>query len=323
MIASKIKPIKVIYNPHAGAKRHIISKDVITLEDIKSLFERYQIPAKFYPTKYPGHATELAKDAVREKFGTVIAAGGDGTVDMVATALVGTDINVGVLPLGTFMNVAVMLSIPFDIEKAVLLIKIGRTRKIDVAQIISLDGQKLEKPRYFIENAGIGLEAELQKHSSELEKGNVKAIFQITQTLREYWYRKVKINLDGEIIEKHATLVEVSNGPMSATALHLAPQAKLNDHRLTVSLFHMTKFELARYFFKMKREGKVGSAKIERFYAKKVKIETKRPRAVHADATIFGTTPVEFRIIPNALNVITGFPEDSKAGLSKRTVLDP
>lgn len=317
------KPIKVIYNPHAGAKRHLVQRGSVSLEDMEALFERYQIPAKFYPTKYPGHATELAKEAIKEKFETVIAAGGDGTVDAVATALVGTQINVGVLPLGTFMNVAAMLSIPFDLEKAVLLIKIGRTRKIDVGQIISLNGEKLKEPCYFIENAGIGLEAELQKQFSEVEKGNLKVIFPIIQTLREYWYKKVKINLDGKIIEKRATLVEVSNGPKSAVALSLAPQAKLNDHRLTVSLFRMTKLELARYFFKMKREGKVGSTKIERFYAKKVKIETKRPRAFHADATIFGTTPVELRVVPNALNMITGFPENAKSGLAKRTVLDP
>ena len=58
------------------------------------------------------------------------------------------------------------------------------------------------------------------------------------------------------------------------------------------------------------------------YQARKVKIETEISRVVHADARLFGHPPVEFEIIPNALNVITGFPKKGETALLKRTYLD-
>src|SRR5258705_214175 len=116
---------KFIYNPKAGHKAKLLSlkHPLLSLEDIKALLKRYQIPFDSFPTRSAGHATELARQSVKEGYGTVIVAGGDGTVGEAANGLVGTDVNLGILPLGTFMNIARMLSIPSDIEKAVALLK--------------------------------------------------------------------------------------------------------------------------------------------------------------------------------------------------------
>lgn len=322
-----IKPYKLIYNPYSGQKRKIVPGKMgdITLEDIKILLDQYQIPVDLFPTKYPGHATELGRDAIKEKYDVVLVAGGDGTVGETANGLVGSDITLGIIPLGSFMNVARMLSIPFDAEKAIEIIKINRTRKIDVGGITKLDGKKLGDPYYFLESAGIGLEADMHYHFLDLEKGKLQAIAKMIRTIWGFYGEPGKITIDDQEISTRATLVTVSNGPYASAALKLAPKAKLNDHRLTVSLYYMSKFELIRYFYNQLRIGKTWSPKIKTFQAVRViRIETRVERLVHADARKFGTTPVEFSVVPNALRIITGFPPNKEeAALIKRTYLDP
>lgn len=316
--------VVVIYNPNAGKKRKILTSGQFLLEDIKELMEQYQIPADFMPTKYPGHATEIAKEAVRRGKALVIAAGGDGTIGEVANGLVGTGSILGIIPVGTFMNVASMLSVPNDIEKAVQLIKIGRTRKIDVGVVSRLSGERLEKPYYFLESCGIGLEAQLQEYILEIENGNFKSIFKIIKTMFDFFGPKGEIAVDNKRISTRAILVNVSNGPFTGASLPVSPKAKLNDHRLTVNIYKMSKWELLRYFWRARKEGAKYSKKIETYKGKKVKIITKVPRLVHADARLFGETPVEFKTFPNALNVITGFPKPNiEQALIKRTYLDP
>ena len=313
----------LIYNPHAGMKRRILPNPTATsLEDIKHLLEQYQIIFDEYPTKYAGHTTELAKE-LSQKYDTILVAGGDGTVGEAANGLVGTETTLGILPLGSFMNVARMLSIPLDIEKAVLLIKLGRTRKIDVGMVVVLSGEKLQQPYYFLESAGIGLEAQLHEYSTSLEKGDLKALWKIFRTLFDYYGYRAKIIIDGREIKTKSTLVNVSNGPYSGAAIQMAPKAKLNDHKLTISLFHMNKWELLNHFLTITRSKKRYNRKIETHQGKIVKIETKVKRLVHADARLYGETPVEFSILPNALNIISGFPAPGNSALIKRTYLDP
>lgn len=332
---------KLIFNPNAGMKRKLLpnAKLSTSLEDIKVLLEQYQIPVDFFPTKGPGLATELAKNALKEGYKMVIVAGGDGTVGETANGLVGSDVQLGIIPLGSFMNIARMLSIPLEIEKAVMLIKIGRSRKLDVGQVTKIAEvieptpnhiiKKAQDPGiksegfFFLESAGLGLEAELHEYILEWENGDWKAIWKAVRVLFQYYGHKATIILDNRIIKTRATMVAVSNGPLAGASLPIAPKAKLNDHKLTVSLFKMSKWQIIRFFLKAINSGKKYSPKVEIYKAKKVRVETKVERLVHADARLFGTTPVEFKIVPNALNVITGFPQSKDISLLKRTLLDP
>src|SRR5687768_2789750 len=125
--------IKVIYNPFAGKKRNLTSLgSQSTLEEIKLLFKKYQLDADFYTTKRKLHAKELSINAKREGYKIVVAAGGDGTISEIANGLVNSKLTLGIIPLGTFMNIPKMLSIPTELEKSVMIIKLSRTRKIDI-----------------------------------------------------------------------------------------------------------------------------------------------------------------------------------------------
>lgn len=322
-IKGTVNPIKVIYNPNAGKKRHPVGGSPITQEDIKNLLEKYQIPADFFPTKGPGDATTLAQSAIKEKYDTVIAAGGDGTVSEVAAGLIGSDVALGILPLGSYMNITRMLAVPHDLEKAIMLLKINRRRKIDVGKITLLSGVKSKSPLYFMENSSVGIEAELQDSTLKMEHGHYRAFLGSLKSLFDYYRHRVKIVLDDKTLERQVTMLAVSNGQYTGAALKLAPKARLNDHLLTVSIFEMSKKELFYYLLKLMKTGSTGSTKIFRYQSTKVAIYTQKPKPVHADGQVFGTTPVAYEILPNALTVITGFPEAGGPALEKRTPLDP
>lgn len=321
----EIKKAKLIYNPHSGEKRNknpLHTK--VTLEEIKSLLEQYQIQVDYFPTRYAKHATVLAENSVKEGYDLVIAAGGDGTVGEVINGLVGTDVIVGILPLGTVMNVARMLSVPLDIEKAVELIKIKRVRKIDLGCITKLNGEKMEKPYYFVEQAGLGIDAAMHYNFTRIfDKKEYLSLFKMINGLFAYYGHRSRVFLDDSSVETKATMVSVSNGPLAGPALKLAPNAKLNDHKLTVTIFDINRIKLTFHILRLLFRRKSEIKNIKSYHAEKVKVISDVPKMVHADARLFGETPVEFKIVPSAVNVITGFPKSENAALLKRTYLDP
>ncbi len=314
---------KLIFNPHAGKKKKGLGK-LTSLDEVRKLLTQYQIEYDPYPTKYPGHASVLSRQAIKQGYKTVLVAGGDGTVGEVAQGLVGSDITLGILPMGSFMNVAKMLSIPNDLEKAILLIKVGRARKIDTGTIVRFSGPKLSTPNYFLESVGIGLEAQLHENFLQLERGDKKALFRMLKILFDYYGHKAKITLDDKkTIETRSTMITISNGPYTGANIPLAPQARLNDHLLTLRIFRMSKIELVLYFLRIYHNKTRYSPKIQTIQAKKIRIETRVPRIVHADARVYGTTPISLAVTSNALRVITGFPTKQEKSLLKRTYLDP
>ena len=178
---------KLIYNPHAGEKRRLNPfQKKVAIEDIRDLLFQYQIPVDLAPTKYAGHAVKLARESVKEGYETVIAAGGDGTVEEVAKSLVGTDITLGILPLGSIMNIARMLTIPREIEKAVQILKIRRVRKIDVGIITAIGGDKIE-PFYFMEHAVVGIDAVMHRYVQTIfDKKKYGNIFRMIKTFYNF-----------------------------------------------------------------------------------------------------------------------------------------
>lgn len=314
----------LIYNPHAGSKRSMVPSRIprVSLEDIKDLLTQYQIPVDYFPTEYAGHATKLAQELARKGYKLVLAAGGDGTVGEVTNGLIGTDVTLGIIPLGSFMNVAKMLAVPTEVEKAIAIIKIGQTRKIDLGCVTHLNGKDLKKPYYFLESAGLGMEAQIHEYLLALEKGEKTALIRIFKTVFEYYGRKTTLKLDQKEIQTRAILITISNGPYTGAGIPIAPSAKLNDHYLTVTLFKMTKWELFNYFFRLIRAQRRYSPKVVTHQAKEVQILAPIDRTVHADARLFGQTPVKFSILPHALSVITGFPKTGEiSGLTQRTYL--
>lgn len=304
-----------IINPIAGKKRKLALQKPMGREEIEQLLKKYEIEADIVETKKAGDGTKLAQEAVKQKYKLVIACGGDGTVEEMAMGLAGTQTALGIIPLGTFMNMARMLGVPREVEKAIEIIKIGRTRKIDVGKIREIGNYKNKSGSWFFETCGVGLVAEIQERFTQIEKGRLTQVFPMIKAIIDYYTQKIEINIEGKIIRRRASLVEISNGPRAGAVLEIAPDAKLNDHRLTVSIFKMGKWQLLWFFIQLMRGKQKETKEIERMMGKWVEVNTRHTRMIHADDHWFGRTPARIDVVPNGLKVLAGFSEPGEEAI--------
>jgi diacylglycerol kinase (ATP) len=310
----------LIYNPNAGKKRKAITLGAADeIENVLKLLEQYELKVDLAPTKHEGHAFELAQYAIKHNYKEVYVAGGDGTVGEVANGLVGSNVALGIIPFGSIMNVARMLEIPVDVEKAIMLLKLGHTKKIDVGCVTQLEGKKVTEPMYFLESAGIGLDAQFQKFFKKYENGDIGMIWNILKLLFLFYKSRIGLTIDGKTNFVKATLVNISNGPLAGAALPVAPDAKLTDHYLTVALYKIEVWDLIWYFIKtLFKRPNLKKSEAEFISAKRVAVDSYKKLPIHLDAREFHKTPVEFEVKPSALTVICGYPHEKDSALSPK-----
>ena len=107
----------LIINSHAGQKAGIATNHT-TPQEAQAVLQSAGFTVKVRATEYAGHASALASEAVHDGVQLVVAAGGDGTVREVAGGLIGTETTLGILPMGSMMNIARSLNIPRDLRGA-------------------------------------------------------------------------------------------------------------------------------------------------------------------------------------------------------------
>lgn len=305
--------VRVIVNPASGFKGGIAT-NTAGVEEVQKVLEEGDIRADVVETRYAGHATALARAAVEEGYDVVVACGGDGTVAEVAIALIGSKVTLGILPLGSANNVARMMHVPFDLSEAARLLRIGEKRPIDVGEC---------NGRYFLETAGVGLDAALFPILNHVDKGEYVRLIDAVRTFFRFRPRTVTLVLDKRAVRMTALVVLAANGPYWGYSIPLAPDAKIDDHMLDVVVFrNFSKLGFIRHILasllsrnrlaKQAEDG--GSARpashpdIRTYKAKRVQVLTSRwrPLPVHADAQARGRTPADIRVVPDALSVILG-----------------
>jgi YegS/Rv2252/BmrU family lipid kinase len=291
----------LIVNPNAGQKAGLTT-NAFGVDDARSLLARHSIEAEIWETERAGHATELARRAAESGFQRVIAAGGDGTAEEVAEGLVGTHVELGILPLGSIMNIARMLGIPRDLEAAAQVIRERRVARIDVGR-----ARTQARGEYFIEAAGVGIDAGLFAYFNQIDRGNWRSLRPLLTFMWRYRPRQVTLVVDGRRFRFRAMMVTVANGPYVGAALAVAPEARLDDRRLDVKVFtRFGKFELLRHVLSIAGGRRAYNPKVKTIRAASVQILSDRPMMVHGDSRPLGTTPARFDVVPSSLSVIVG-----------------
>ena len=308
--------VMVIINPASG-KKGGITTNTAGSDDVRQLLEDNGINADIMETKYAGHATELARGAKQRGYDVVIACGGDGTVGETAQGLIGSDVTLGILPLGSANNVARMMHVPFDLTEAARLLRLGEIRSVDVGRC---NGE------YFLETAGVGLDAALFPILNRVDKGEYVRLIDVARTFFRFRPRHVTLVLDRRAIRMRALVVLVANGPYWGYSVPLAPDAKVDDRKFDVVVFrNFSKSAFVRHVIAslLKRDAKpdprspnghhaqvrpVYNPNILTYRARRVEVLTsrRRPWPVHADAQPRGHTPAVIEVVPRALRVITG-----------------
>ena len=243
----------------------------------------------------------------------MIAAGGDGTVEEVAEGLIGTDVQLGILPLGSVMNIARMLGIPRELEAAAEVIKDRRVARIDIGRAATSG-----KSAYFIEAAGIGIDAACFAYFNQIDGGNWRSLRPLITFMWRYRPRRLTLRIDGQVYRFRAMMVTIANGPYVGAALTVAPDAKLDDHRFDVEVFtRFGKFELLRHLLSIAWGRRSYNPKVQHFQARTVEVFPDTPMMVHADSNPLATTPARFEVLPAALAVVVGGVPDCLPALSQ------
>ena len=309
-VCSLAQPAVLIFNPNSGQKLGM-STNAGGAEESQAALRDAGVPFDPWPTEHAGHATELARRAVVEGRSLVIAAGGDGTAGEVAQALAGTDVVLGIMPLGSVMNVARTLCIPRDLADAARVIAGGRVLAIDLGKVGDV---------YFLEAAGVGLDAGLFGYFEQLESKGLRRniIGAAVRFLRGLGTPRLTVQVDGRTHQVRAPMVAVANGPFVGAAYALAPDARIDDGLLDVVIFHGASVPRMLFHLLAVAGGRRLSIPPEArmLRGRSVRIAGRRSRRtlpVHADGTAIGATPMTFEVAPSALRVIVGSAEEGAA----------
>jgi diacylglycerol kinase (ATP) len=208
--------IVFIINPIAGVKgKKKLEKKI----DQFFLGKNYEL-IKLY-TAYPSHALELAEQAVKEEPSIIVAAGGDGTINEIARALINTGIPLGVIPLGSGNGFARHFNLPFNITKALKLLLTGTKLSVDVGYM---------NGRPFFCTAGIGFDAEIGYYYRDYNhRGFVAYALSFARVFSWYKSKEYILEIDGEKLNFKAFFITIANISQFGYNFFVAPHASTLD----------------------------------------------------------------------------------------------
>jgi YegS/Rv2252/BmrU family lipid kinase len=217
--------LAVIINPISGAGRR---RDVarVRAEQAAALLEKRRLDAEVFVTERPGHARELAQAGLRRGVTTFVAWGGDGTVNEIGSALVGSHATLAIVPVGSGNGLARELGIPLDPAAAFQVVFDGRARTIDAGE---LDGH------LFFNIAGIGLDARVAHrfaHDGLDRRGFMRYLELAAREVTSFTPHEYTLIVDGRDRRVRALLVAIANARQYGNGALIAPEALLDDGKL-------------------------------------------------------------------------------------------
>ncbi|WP_156305313.1 diacylglycerol/lipid kinase family protein [Sphingobacterium endophyticum] len=287
------KRILFVINPVSGGKKKTtFNKQVLEVLDLNRFDPTFKV------TDHANHGFELAKSAIEEGYDAVIAVGGDGTINEIGSALVGSNVPLGIVPEGSGNGLALYLGIPMN-ESAAL-------RRINRFESVSIDCGKVGD-RSFFNIAGIGFDASVSdKFASETFRGPVGYLRTVINVLSKYKPKKYTLNIDGKIYEREAFMISVANSPQYGNNAYIAPNASINDGLLDVCIVHkFPLYTLPMMIFHLFNKTADQSEYVEIIPGKKICIEQEGKAPVHLDGEPMDLgNKINIKVEGNALNII-------------------
>ena len=279
-----------IVNPAAGGGTARADVDAV-LDTLRTRFETIDVveTGLEHPT-----AAELGEQGVRDGYDAVLVAGGDGTVGAAARALVNTGVILGILPFGTYMNIARAIGIPREDQRAAAqVIVAGNVRSIDVGAV----GDTL-----FFEASGIGLDADAFTATRAVQRGDHGYALAALGALVRRRGARVRITVDGRVRTHRILQAVVSNGPWYGWGFEVAPGARVDDGKLDLVIFGDNKWHVLREMIAAAID-RDRPARGRRYRGARITLSATRELSVHADGVIVGNLPQTFTVRPRALKV--------------------
>ena len=287
------KKILFIINPISGEHNKIA-----IIKAIPKLLDTEKFDISITHSKKAGDAAKLAKKAVENNMDIVVAVGGDGTINEIASQLVHTKTALAIVPCGSGNGLARDLKIPFHYQNAIKLINHLKIKKIDVGVC---------NRQYFFNLTGAGFDAKVAYDFNRGKKrrfiGYVRALFKEYFTLKNLSFA---IKLDHEMILDSFFFITVANGSQWGYNVIAAPDAILNDKMFSVNLCKKPPlFDLIPFGIKMLL-GRIDRSKyVTLKNSKNILLNSGTDFFYHIDGDAKGTTQnLEISILHEALKII-------------------
>lgn len=284
--------IKLIANPAAGRGKKP------TIAQVQEYLEQKGATVELYLTGQRGDALMAAKGAQVEGFDTVVAMGGDGTLNEVVNGLAGSSMHLGVIPLGTVNVFALEAGIPTDPLKACDVILNGIPRKISLGKV---------NDSYFLLMAGIGFDAYVVYGVNLRLKrlsGRISYLFKAMTSLFSYPGHLLEVVLDnGERTE--GRWVVVGNGKYYGGRMSVTPSADLTRGDLDVCIFKgKGAVNMLRYVWGIMRRKHLGYPDVEYHTVKGLTVTSRGMTSIQADGDAVGQLPAEFSVLKDGISVV-------------------
>lgn len=290
------RKIGLLFNPDARVKAGVPTTIGTTPEALRQLMARHRLGDELILTASAEEARAATQDAVRQRYELVIAAGGDGTVGPIAGEVLNSKTALGILPLGSVMNIARMLELPRGLAAAAVILATGTIRVIDVGEA---NGQ------VFFEGGSVGLNAAIFQQFQYLDAGRYRSLLAALWLLLRYRPARMVLHLDDRTVATRALIVAVANGPYTGLGFTVAPDARLDDGRFDVRVFQrFSRGQLFAHLGAIAFGRRRYSPKIATYHSRRGHIESVHPLPCRADSHDLGTTPVTFVVRRAALKVI-------------------
>jgi diacylglycerol kinase (ATP) len=283
-----------IINPSAGQGKY--------QRIIHAIHETLSASGLKYETnvlQYKGEAAAIAKKAAQDHH-IVVAVGGDGTVNEVLNAIVGTHATFGIVPAGTGNGFARAMNLPLNPEEACQVLVEGYIREIDVGEV---------NGRYFLGTAGIGFDALIARFAAEKTgplRGMWLYFFGGASVFYKYSPPLVDVQIDSDTIRVTPLLVAVANTKRYGGKALIAPDARPDDGLFDVCVIqNMGAFRLLRHLPKLFSGKHIRLSDVAVYKGRKIVINSSEPVPLHVDGEAMGEySSIQFTLLPKAIRVL-------------------
>jgi YegS/Rv2252/BmrU family lipid kinase len=273
---------------------------------------------KFEFTEKPLHATDLAREAIKDGAELVIGVGGDGTMNEIANGfyedrrIINPEATLGVVPSGTGCDLIKSLYIPPGLKGALQVITDAPSVRMDVGKVHYTSNAGGEEDRFFLNVADFGLGGEVVREVTErrLQRRASSYVRCLVTTMVRYRNKRVRIRVDGQALPDGEYLIgAVANGRIFGKGMKVAPDARLDDGLLDSVLVRGFRFfEFCRHGWKLMNGTHVTHPKVTVLKGRKVEAWPEEGENVllELDGDQLGRLPATFEIVPADL-LIKGF----------------
>jgi diacylglycerol kinase family enzyme len=268
---------------------------------LKEIFQAAGREANITLARAGDELRAATRRAVEGGCDTLVAGGGDGTINCAASALVGRDITLGVLPLGTLNHFAKDLGIPLDLEEAIKLILGGTWCRVDIGEV---------NGRCFLNNSSLGVYPAIvrlrERYRATLRGKWIAAFWAALTVMRREPFMAVRLVVEGQAMVRRTPLMLVANNEYRTTGIHAGTRESLARGQLALYVLNAERRPgLLGLALRVLLEGAERVKELDLFTVEEVTVETRRRRLqVALDGEVVTLeSPLHYRTRPAALKV--------------------